>query len=142
MKIEALLFGGVALFFAGSAALYAAWSGDPAGTAVLIVAFGMAGVISFFCAVQYRRRGRRPQDRTDAEVADAVGHLEFFPPHSPWLYRTRKSSAGRTTAGSSTFHMIVWPAMFVSQSGTSRSPPSRKPTYQSGWEPAVATSGR
>ncbi|MFF3517021.1 cytochrome c oxidase subunit 4 [Streptomyces sp. NPDC002573] len=93
MKIEALLFGGVALFFAASAALYAAWSGDPAGTAVLIVAFGMAGVISFFCAVQYRRRGRRPQDRTDAEVADAVGHLEFFPPHSPWPVITALGSA-------------------------------------------------
>ncbi|GAA3837675.1 aa3-type cytochrome oxidase subunit IV [Streptomyces chiangmaiensis] len=84
MKIEALLFGGVAVFFAGTAALYGAWSGEPAGTAALIVAFGMAGVISFFCAVQYRRRGRRPQDRADAEVADAAGPLEFFPPHSPW----------------------------------------------------------
>ncbi|KUJ36635.1 Cytochrome c oxidase polypeptide 4 [Streptomyces sp. MBT84] len=84
MKIEALLFGGVALFFAAAAALYGAWSGEPAGTAVLIVAFGMAAVVSFFCAVQYRRRGRRPQDRTDAEVADAAGPLEFFPPHSPW----------------------------------------------------------
>ncbi|GAA3884870.1 aa3-type cytochrome oxidase subunit IV [Streptomyces sp. NPDC003631] len=84
MKVEALLFGGVALFFAAAAALYGAWSGEPAGTAVLIVAFGMAAVVSFFCAVQYRRRGRRPQDRTDAEVADAAGPLEFFPPHSPW----------------------------------------------------------
>ncbi|MET8784208.1 MULTISPECIES: cytochrome c oxidase subunit 4 [unclassified Streptomyces] len=84
MKIEALLFGGVAVFFAAAAALYGAWSGEPAGTAVLIVAFGMAAVVSFFCAVQYRRRGRRPQDRTDAEVADAAGALEFFPPHSPW----------------------------------------------------------
>jgi cytochrome c oxidase subunit IV len=84
MKIEALLFGGVAVFFAGAAALYGVWSHDPAGTAVLIIAFGMAGVVSFFCAVQYRRRGRRPQDRTDAEVVDAAGPLEFFPPHSTW----------------------------------------------------------
>ncbi|WP_055489509.1 cytochrome c oxidase subunit 4 [Streptomyces sp. TP-A0356] len=84
MKVEALLFGGVAVFFGGSAALYGWWSRDPAGTAVLIVAFGMAAVVSFFCAVQYRRRGIRPQDRPDAEVADATGPLEFFPPHSPW----------------------------------------------------------
>ena len=77
MKVEAVLFGGVAVFFGGSAALYGVWSRwDPAGTAVLIVAF--------FCAVQYRRRGRRPQDRRDAEVADAAGPLEFFPAHSPW----------------------------------------------------------
>lgn len=84
MKIEALLFGGVALFFAGSAALYGAWSRDPTGMAVLIIAFGMAALVSFFCTVQYRRRGRRPQDRTDAEVADGAGPLEFFPAHSPW----------------------------------------------------------
>ncbi len=84
MKVEALLFGGVALFFAGCASLYGAWSREPAGTAVLIVAFGMAALVSFFCAVQYKRRGRRPQDRRDAEVVDAAGPLEFFPPHSPW----------------------------------------------------------
>lgn len=84
MKVESLLFGGVAVFFGGTAALYGAWSGDPAGTAALIVAFGMAALVSFFCAVQYARRGRRPQDRTEAEVTDAAGPLEFFPPHSHW----------------------------------------------------------
>jgi hypothetical protein len=84
MKVEALLFGGVAAFFAGSAALYGWWSRDPAGTAALVVAFLMGALVSFFCAVQYRRKGRRPQDRTDAEVVDAAGPLEFFPPKSPW----------------------------------------------------------
>jgi heme/copper-type cytochrome/quinol oxidase subunit 2 len=84
VKVEALLFGGVAVFFAGAAALYGWWSADPAGTAALVVAFLMAAVVSFFCATQYRRRGRRPQDRTDAEVAEGSGPLEFFPAQSPW----------------------------------------------------------
>ncbi|MFE0513830.1 cytochrome c oxidase subunit 4 [Streptomyces sp. NPDC058964] len=84
MKTEAMLFGGVAVFFAGAAALYGVWSRDPAGTAALIVAFGMAAVIAFFCAVQYVRRGRRPQDLPDAEVADGAGPLEFFPAQSLW----------------------------------------------------------
>ena len=84
MKVEALLFGGVAAFFALAAAGYGWWSGDPAGTAALVVAFLMAAVVSFFCATQYRRKGRRPQDRTDAEVADGAGPLEFFSPGSPW----------------------------------------------------------
>ncbi|MFJ1812520.1 MULTISPECIES: cytochrome c oxidase subunit 4 [unclassified Streptomyces] len=88
MKVEAFLFGGVAAFFAGAAALYGWWSGDPAGTAALVVAFLMGAVVSFFCAVQYRRNGRRPQDRTDAEVADAAGPLGFFPPKSPWPFVT------------------------------------------------------
>ncbi|MEU6578582.1 cytochrome c oxidase subunit 4 [Streptomyces sp. NPDC046805] len=85
MKAESLLFGGVAAFFGGSAALYAWWShADPAGTAALVVACLMGALVSFFCFVQYRRKGRRPQDRTDAEVADSAGPLEFFPPASTW----------------------------------------------------------
>lgn len=84
MKVEALLFAGVAVFFGGTAVLYGLWSNDPAGTAALVVAFAMAALVSFFCAVQYRRKGRRPQDRTDAEVADGAGPVEFFPDQSPW----------------------------------------------------------
>ncbi|WP_234534524.1 cytochrome c oxidase subunit 4 [Streptomyces sp. R39] len=85
MKAEALLFGGVAVFFGATAALYGVWSrADPAGTAALIVAFAMAALVSFFCAVSYLRHGPRPQDRTQAEVADSAGPVEFFPPHSPW----------------------------------------------------------
>jgi hypothetical protein len=79
-----LFFGGVAVFFAASAVLYGWWAREPAGSAVLVVAFLMAALISFFTAVQYRRKGRRPQDRTDAEVADGAGPLEFFPPDSRW----------------------------------------------------------
>ncbi|MPY57863.1 aa3-type cytochrome oxidase subunit IV [Streptomyces spongiae] len=84
MKVEAILFGGVAAFFAVTAVLYGWWSGDPAGTSALVVAFLMGALVSFFCVVQYRRKGRRPQDRRDAEVADATGPLEFFPASSPW----------------------------------------------------------
>ncbi|MFF5184344.1 cytochrome c oxidase subunit 4 [Streptomyces sp. NPDC000345] len=85
MRTEAFLFGGVGVFFGGAAVLYGVWSRwDPAGTAALVLACLMAAVISFFCAVNYRRRGRRPQDRRDAEVADGTGPLEFFPPESRW----------------------------------------------------------
>ncbi|MER5427877.1 cytochrome c oxidase subunit 4 [Streptomyces sp. NPDC002588] len=85
MRTESLLFGGVAAFFAGTAVFYGFWAHwDPAGTAALIVAFLMASVISFFCAMNHRRKGLRPQDRPDAEVAEGAGPLEFFPPDSRW----------------------------------------------------------
>ena len=84
MKAEAMLFGGVALFFGGSAALYGVWSRDDTGTTVLVVAFGMAALVAFFCLIQYRRRGTRAQDRTDAEVAEGAGPVAFFPDESPW----------------------------------------------------------
>jgi Cytochrome c oxidase subunit IV len=84
MKTEAVLFAGVAAFFAVAAGSYGWFAADPAGTAFLILAFVMASLVSFFLAVQYRRRGRRPQDRKDAEVAPNVGLVEFLPPDSPW----------------------------------------------------------
>ncbi|WBO62278.1 aa3-type cytochrome oxidase subunit IV [Streptomyces camelliae] len=82
MKTEAMLFGGVALFFGGSAALYGVWSGDETGTVALVVACGMAALVAFFCLIQYRRRGTRAQDRTAAEVTDGAGPVAFFPDES------------------------------------------------------------
>lgn len=84
MKTEAVLFAGVSVFFGVTASIYGAWARDPAGTAVLIVAFLMAALVSFFLTVRYRRRGRRPQDTRDTEVADTAGPVESFPPDSPW----------------------------------------------------------
>ncbi|MFG2122960.1 cytochrome c oxidase subunit 4 [Streptomyces sp. NPDC048710] len=84
MKAEAMLFGGVALFFGGSAALYGVWSRDDTGTTVLVVACGMAALDAFFYLIQYRRRGSRAQDRKDADVVDGAGPVAFFPHESPW----------------------------------------------------------
>ncbi|GHI03723.1 hypothetical protein AQI88_09350 [Streptomyces cellostaticus] len=97
MKAEAMLFGGVALFFGGSAALYGVWSQDDTGTTVLVVAFGMAALVAFFCLIQYRRRGARAQDRTDAEVADGAGPVAFFPDESLWPVVTALGSAVTAT---------------------------------------------
>jgi hypothetical protein len=84
MRTESRLFTGVAVFFAVTSAGYWWRSREPAGTAALGIAFLMAALVAFFLHIQYRRRGLRAQDRTDAEVVDTAGPLEFFPPHSPW----------------------------------------------------------
>lgn len=96
MKAESVLFAGVALFFAATASVYAAYSRDPAGIAALLVSFAMAALISFFFAVQYRRRGRRLQDTKDAEVREAAGPLAFFPPRS---YHPVLTAAGTAVLG-------------------------------------------
>ncbi|MBC2906462.1 cytochrome c oxidase subunit 4 [Streptomyces cupreus] len=84
MRTESRLFIGVAAFFLITAVGYGWRSREPAGTAVLTVAFLMAALVAFFLHTQYRRRGLRAQDRQDAEIADSAGPLDFFPPHSPW----------------------------------------------------------
>ncbi|NLU71359.1 cytochrome c oxidase subunit 4 [Streptomyces sp. HNM0575] len=82
MKVEALLFTGVAAFFAAVAAGYVPFSEDPAGNAALLISCLMSSLIAFFLWMQYRRRGTRAQDRPDAAVRDTAGPLAFFPPRS------------------------------------------------------------
>ena len=84
MKTEAVIFSGVAFFFAGVTVPYAVYSADPAGTAALVLACVMASLIAFFLTVQYRRAGRRPEDRRSGEISERGGPLDFFPPSSPW----------------------------------------------------------
>lgn len=85
MKTEAYLFGGVAAFFLFTDVFYAWWSHqEPAGSAVLAVAFLMSSAICFFFSRTHRTRGIRPEDRRDGEIADRAGPLDFFPPHSPY----------------------------------------------------------
>ncbi|MBA0053768.1 cytochrome c oxidase subunit 4 [Streptomyces sp. AJS327] len=84
MRTEAVIFAGVALFFAAVTVPYALSARDPAGTAALLVAVLMAALIATFLAVQYGRRGARPEDRRDGEIRDRAGPVDFFPPRSPW----------------------------------------------------------
>jgi hypothetical protein len=93
VKVEAYLFAGVALFFLVTDVLYAVWSKEPAGTAVLTVALIMASLISFFFARAYRTKGTRPEDRKDAEIRDSSGPRGFFPPRSAYPVLTAAGSA-------------------------------------------------
>ncbi|OII65135.1 hypothetical protein BJP40_17950 [Streptomyces sp. CC53] len=82
MRTEACLFAGVALFFLVTDAFYIVFAREPAGTAALTVSFAMTALVAFFCAVTYRRNGRRPEDRKEGEVRERGGSLGFFPPHA------------------------------------------------------------
>jgi hypothetical protein len=82
MKSEAYLFAGVAGFFLVTDIIYILFAKESAGIAALTVSFIMSSIISFFCAMNYKRKGERPEDRPDSEVQDRTGVLDFFPPHS------------------------------------------------------------
>jgi hypothetical protein len=85
MRTESYLFAGVAGFFLVTDVFYAWWSGqEPAGSAVLAVAFLMSSAIAFFFGRNRRVRGMRPEDRGDGEIAERAGPVDFFPPHSPY----------------------------------------------------------
>ncbi|MGP3985929.1 aa3-type cytochrome oxidase subunit IV [Streptomyces sp. 3N207] len=99
MKLEAILFAGVALFFACVTIPYALYGDDPAGTAAVLIATLMASLVSFFLTVQYKRRGVRPEDRRDGEIHERGGPLDFFPARSPYPVLT---ALGVATLGTGT----------------------------------------
>jgi hypothetical protein len=90
MKIEARLFLGVTLFLWLTAAGYAYWTNhdqghiEVAGFAALILSGGLLGISGSFFWFVSRRIDPRPEDREDAEIAEAAGDLGFFSPGSYW----------------------------------------------------------
>ncbi|MGW7468495.1 aa3-type cytochrome oxidase subunit IV [Streptomyces xantholiticus] len=84
MKSEGFLFAGVALFFLLTDAAYIVFAREPAGIAALTVSFLMSALIAFFCTANYRRKGKRPEDRPDSQIRERSGFIDFFPPHSAY----------------------------------------------------------
>jgi hypothetical protein len=84
MKIEAMIFAIVTVFFAIVTPVYWFLSKDPAGTTTLTVTFGFGGMIAFYFMLVSRRIRPRPEDRSDAEIQDFAGEYGFYAPNSWW----------------------------------------------------------
>lgn len=90
MKIEARLFLGLAVFLWTASVAYGVWTAqeqghvEVAGLAALILSGGLMGISGSFFWFVSRRIDARPEDRADAEIAEAAGELGFFSPGSYW----------------------------------------------------------
>jgi hypothetical protein len=90
MKIEARLFLGIAGFCWLLSIAYAIWTKqdqghvEVAGLAALILSGGLCSIAGSFFWFVSRRIDPRPEDRNDAEIAEAAGELGFFSPGSYW----------------------------------------------------------
>jgi hypothetical protein len=90
MKVEARLFLGIAVFCWVAAVMYGIWSKqsqhhvEVVGVAALILSGGLLGIPGGFFWFVSRRIDPRPEDRSDAEIAEAAGDLGFFSPGSYW----------------------------------------------------------
>src|SRR6266581_8555459 len=90
MKIEARVFLMIAVFCWIIAGVYGYWSNktnghvEVAGLAALILSGGLVGIPGSFFWFVSRRIDPRPEDRSDAEIAEAAGDLGFFSPGSYW----------------------------------------------------------
>ena len=93
MKVESLIFGIVAVFCVGAAAVYGLWAQEPIGTTALALSAGLTGLIGGFFWFVSRRIDARPEDLKDAEIADGAGELGFFSPGSYWPFTLAVSAA-------------------------------------------------
>jgi hypothetical protein len=115
MKVEAKLFLAVAAFCWLCAIGYAVWTAqpnsfshghiEPVGVAGLILSGGLLGIPGGFFWFVSRRIDPRPEDRSDAEIAEAAGELGFFSPGSYWPVTL---AAAAMVAGLALAFVQVW----------------------------------
>lgn len=84
MKAEGVLMVILAVFFAVVTPIYWFMSHDPTGTAALVMTTLLGALIAFYLMMIARRYEPRPEDRSEAEIAEGAGELGFFSPYSWW----------------------------------------------------------
>jgi hypothetical protein len=91
MKIEARIFLWLAVACWAFAITYAIWSTHTfdkrmewGGFVALLLSGGLMAISGSFFWFVSRRIDPRPEDRSDAEIAEAAGELGFFSPGSYW----------------------------------------------------------
>jgi len=90
VKVEARLFLAVCAFCWVAAIVYGFWSKqsqhhvEVVGVSALILSGGLLGIPGGFFWFVSRRIDPRPEDRSDAEIAEAAGDFGFFSPGSYW----------------------------------------------------------
>jgi hypothetical protein len=90
MRVETRLFGVLCSLFFVFAIAYGLWtwidSGkvEVVGLTALILTGGLALIVGSYFWFIARRIDPRPEDRSDADIAEGAGELGFFSPGSYW----------------------------------------------------------
>jgi hypothetical protein len=114
MKVEARLFLGIAVFLWLSAIGYGIWTAEAqhhvevVGVVGLILSGGLVAIPGGFFSFVSRRIDPRPEDRSDAEIAEAAGELGFFSPGSYWPVAL---AAAATLTGLGLAFVQIWLAL-------------------------------
>ncbi|MGN6607318.1 MAG: cytochrome c oxidase subunit 4 [Jatrophihabitans sp.] len=118
MKTEARIFLLIAVFCFIAAAGYGIWTSlpnsfsngklEPVGVSSLILSGGLLGISGSFFWFVSRRIDARPEDRPDAEIAEAAGDLGFFSPGSYWPVGI---AASATVTGLGLAFVQIWLAL-------------------------------
>lgn len=84
MKAETWTIAAVGIFFGAVTPVYWWLSGDPTGTAALVMTTLLGLLLAFYLGVVAKQIPDRPEDQKTGEIADGAGEQGFFPPYSWW----------------------------------------------------------
>lgn len=79
MKLEAILWTSVTVFYIVIGVIYALVGGDPAGVSVLLAGSGLGGLVAGWTWDWGRRHGQRVEDRADVDASDLTGIVGVYP---------------------------------------------------------------
>jgi hypothetical protein len=111
VRTEYKIFIGVAGFLFAAAIVYSAWTHGESGQTEWVgtVALVLSGLLCSMCGGFFwfvaRRIDLRPEDRTDADIAEGAGEIGFFSPGSYWPFGLALATA---TAGLGLVFVMWW----------------------------------
>lgn len=79
MRLEALLWSGVVVYYVVVGVIYLAVGGDTAGVALLLLAAAFGGLVAGWTWDWGHRHGPRIEDRGDADASDLTGIVGIYP---------------------------------------------------------------
>jgi len=104
MKSGGWLFFWGAVFYLGVGAIYFWFTGEPVGSAALLLTGGFAALIAFYVLFTQKRLGYQPEDNYQAEISEGENDYGFYAPHS-WWPMIVAGAAGITFMG---FVIVPW----------------------------------
>ncbi len=79
MKLEAILWTGVTVYFAVIGLIYLSVGGDATGVSLLLIATGLGGLIAGWTWNWSRHHDQRVADRADVDAVDQTGVVGVYP---------------------------------------------------------------
>ncbi len=79
MRLEAILWSVVVVYFAAIGVIYSAFGGEPAGIALLLAAAALGGLIAAWTWDWTRRNAPRVEDQADTDASDLSGIVGVYP---------------------------------------------------------------
>jgi hypothetical protein len=79
MRLEAILWSLVVVYFATIGIVYIAFGGEPAGIALLLAGAGLGGLVAGWTWDWTRRNAPRVEDQADTDASDLSGIVGVYP---------------------------------------------------------------